>query len=62
MSSPQLKRELTGIALLLFAVFLGGALAVLAVQQLRAGVSIIDVKANVGPVGYYLAFPLVALV
>jgi len=61
-SSPQLKRELTGIALLLFAVFLGGALGVLAVAQLRAGISVPDVKANVGPVGYYLAFPLVALV
>jgi S-DNA-T family DNA segregation ATPase FtsK/SpoIIIE len=60
--SPQLRRELTGIALLVFAVFLGGALAVLAIAQMRAGISIIDVKANVGPVGYYLAFPLVALV
>src|SRR5688572_16198443 len=29
---------------------------------MRAGISITDVKANVGPVGYYLAFPLVALV
>ena len=62
MSSAQLRRELTGIALLVFAVFLGGALAVLGVAQLRAGISISDVKANVGPVGYYLAFPLVALV
>jgi S-DNA-T family DNA segregation ATPase FtsK/SpoIIIE len=61
-SSAQLKRELTGIALLVFAVFLGGALAVLGIAQLRAGISISDVKANVGPVGYYLAFPLVALV
>ncbi|MGH7679553.1 MAG: DNA translocase FtsK 4TM domain-containing protein [Gemmatimonadaceae bacterium] len=62
MISPQLRRELTGIALLVFAVFLAGALAVLAIAQFRAGISIIDVKANVGPVGYYLAYPLVALV
>lgn len=62
MSSAQLRRELTGIALLVFAVFLAGALGVLGVAQLRAGISISDVKANVGPVGYYLAFPLVALV
>jgi S-DNA-T family DNA segregation ATPase FtsK/SpoIIIE len=61
-SSAQLRRELAGIALLVFAVFLGGALAVLGIAQLRAGISISDVKANVGPVGYYLAFPLVALV
>jgi S-DNA-T family DNA segregation ATPase FtsK/SpoIIIE len=60
--SPQLKRELTGIALLLFAVFLGGALAVLAVAQFRIGISDIDVRANVGPVGYFLAYPLVRLV
>ena len=57
--SEHLKRELSGIALLLFAVFLGGALAVLALAQLQAGV---DVRANVGPVGYYLAYPLVAAV
>jgi len=55
----QLRREITGIALLLFAVFLGGALGALALEQLRAGV---DVRANVGPVGWYLAHPLVALV
>ena len=59
MSSPHLKREIAGIALLLFAVFLGGALGVLALAQLRAGV---DVRATVGPVGWYLAYPLVALV
>src|SRR5688500_12298125 len=47
------------MALLLFAVFLGGALGVLAVAQLRAGV---DIRENVGPVGFYLAYPLVALV
>ena len=59
MSNPQLRREITGIALLLFAVFLGGALGVLALAQIRAGV---DIRANVGPVGWYLAYPLVLLV
>jgi S-DNA-T family DNA segregation ATPase FtsK/SpoIIIE len=58
-SSPHLKREITGIALLLFALFLGGALGVLALAQLRAGV---DVRENVGPVGLFLAYPLVAFV
>ena len=62
MSNPQLKRELTGIALLVFAVFLGGALLVHGIAQLRSGVGIVETKANVGPVGYYLAFPLVLLV
>src|SRR4051794_41242488 len=57
--SEHLRRELTGIALLLFAIFLGGALAVLALAQLRAGV---DVRASVGPVGFYLSYPLVYLV
>src|SRR5436853_4918231 len=59
MTSAHLKRELSGIALLLFAVFLAGALAVLGLGQLRAGV---DVQQNVGPIGYYLAYPLVWLV
>ena len=59
MSSPQLRRELGGIALLVFAVFLGGALGVLGLAQLRAGV---DVRRSVGPVGWYLAYPLVWLV
>ncbi|HEU4995281.1 MAG TPA: DNA translocase FtsK, partial [Gemmatimonadaceae bacterium] len=59
MSNPHLKREIAGIALLVFAVFLGGALGVLALAQLRGGV---DVRANVGPVGLYLAYPLVAIV
>jgi S-DNA-T family DNA segregation ATPase FtsK/SpoIIIE len=58
-SSPHLRREITGIALLVFAVFLGGALGVLALAQLQAGV---DVRANIGPVGWYLAHPLVLLV
>jgi S-DNA-T family DNA segregation ATPase FtsK/SpoIIIE len=57
--SPQLKRELTGIALLLFSVFLAGALAVLAIALLRGGV---DVSKNIGPVGQFLTYPLVALV
>jgi S-DNA-T family DNA segregation ATPase FtsK/SpoIIIE len=57
--SAQLKRELTGIALLLFSVFLAGALLVLAVALLRGGV---DVTKNIGPVGQFLTYPLVALV
>lgn len=58
-SPPRLRRELSGIALLLFALFLGGALGVLGIAQLRTGV---DIRQNVGPVGYYLAYPLVVLV
>ncbi len=57
--SPHLRRELSGIALLLFAVFLGGALAVVGAARLRTGV---DIRESVGPVGYYLAYPLVFLV
>jgi DNA segregation ATPase FtsK/SpoIIIE, S-DNA-T family len=53
----QLKREVTGIALLLFAVFLGGAFAALALAQLRAGVS---VEASMGVVGSILARPLMS--
>jgi len=56
-SSSSLKRELTGIALLLFAVFLAGALAVLGVAQLRAGV--VNVRESIGPVGWYISYPLV---
>lgn len=56
MSSTSLKREILGIALLLFAVFLVGAFASLALAQLRAGVS---VEASVGFVGNMLARPLV---
>lgn len=59
MSSPHLRREITGIALLLFAIFLAGALAVLGLAQVRTGVNI---RENVGPVGWYLAYPLVFLV
>ena len=54
----SLKRELTGIALLLFAFFLAAALGVLALAQLRFGV---DVRGNVGWVGWWLARPLVKL-
>ena len=53
----SLKRELAGIALLLFAVFLAAALGVLALAQLRFG---INVRENVGWVGGWLARPLVA--
>ena len=54
----SLKRELTGIALLLFGFFLAAALGVLALAHLRFGV---DVRGNVGWVGWWLARPLVAL-
>ena len=54
----SLKRELTGIALLLFAFFLAAALGVLALAQLRFGV---DVRGNVGWVGWWLARPRVKL-
>ena len=57
--SPQLRREISGIALLVFAVFLAGALATLALANIQAGV---DVRESVGPVGVYLAYPLVWLV
>ncbi|MHB1864423.1 MAG: FtsK/SpoIIIE family DNA translocase [Gemmatimonadaceae bacterium] len=53
-----LKRELAAIALLLFAIFLAGSFVVLGMAQLSGGV---DVRANVGWVGAYLARPLVAL-
>jgi len=56
--SSHLKRELTGIALLLFSVFLAGALGALALAQLRTGLS---VRSSVGWVGWYLARPIVAL-
>lgn len=58
MSGSHLKRELTGIALLLFSVFLAGALGALALAQLRTGLS---VRGSVGWVGWYLARPIVAL-
>ena len=52
-----LKRELIGIALLLFSVFLAGALVALAASTVRGGV---DVRHSVGFVGYYLAYPVVS--
>jgi len=54
----SLKRELTGITLLLFAFFLAAALGVLALAQMRFGV---DVRGNVGWVGWWLARPIVKL-
>jgi len=54
--SSSLKREILGIALLLFSVFLAGAFAALALAQWRAGVS---VEASVGLVGNLLTHPLV---
>jgi len=54
--STGLKRELIGIALLLFSVFLAGALVALASSTLRGG---LDVRHSVGFVGYYLAHPIV---
>lgn len=56
MSGTSLKREILGIALLLFAVFLAGAFGSLALAQWRAGVS---VESSVGLVGSLLARPLV---
>ena len=55
MGSSSLKREILGIALLLFSVFLVGAFVALALAQ-RAPVSI---EASVGVVGRTLANPLV---
>ncbi|MEO6527807.1 MAG: DNA translocase FtsK 4TM domain-containing protein [Gemmatimonadaceae bacterium] len=54
MGSTGLKRELIGIALLLFAVFLGGALASLALAR-------VGVRVDMGWVGTWLAQPLVDL-
>lgn len=51
-----LKREILGIGLLLFAVFLAGAFGALALAQIKAGVS---VEASVGVLGSLLARPLV---
>jgi S-DNA-T family DNA segregation ATPase FtsK/SpoIIIE len=56
--SSSLKREILGIALLLFAIFLVGAFATLALAEMHAGVS---VQANVGAVGEMLAHPFVLL-
>src|ERR671915_2659547 len=59
MATVHLRRELAGIAMMLFAVFLAGALGVLALAELRSGV---DVRGSVGWVGWYLARPLVMVV
>jgi S-DNA-T family DNA segregation ATPase FtsK/SpoIIIE len=59
MLSAHVRRELAGIAMMLFAVFLAGALTVLALAELRSGV---DVRGSVGWVGWYLARPLVVLI
>jgi S-DNA-T family DNA segregation ATPase FtsK/SpoIIIE len=56
-TTSTLKREILGIGLLLFAVFLGGAFAALALARMRAGVSVHD---SVGVVGGFLAAPLVS--
>ena len=56
MGGTTLKREILGIALLLFAVFLGGAFVALALELMREGVS---VKQSVGAFGDLLAMPLV---
>jgi S-DNA-T family DNA segregation ATPase FtsK/SpoIIIE len=58
-ASAHLRRELIGIAMMLFAVFLAGALVVLAFAELRSDV---DVRGSVGWVGWYLARPLVMVV
>jgi S-DNA-T family DNA segregation ATPase FtsK/SpoIIIE len=55
-TTSALKREILGIGLLLFAVFLAGAFGALALAQLRAGVS---VERSVGILGRLLAQPLV---
>jgi len=54
--SSSLKREILGIALLLFAVFLGGALCALALATWRVGSG---VESSFGWVGSLLASPLV---
>ena len=59
MGSTTLKREILGIALLLFAVFLAAAFGALALAQIRHGVS---VQQSVGAVGNLLTRPLVLLV
>ncbi|MHB0948085.1 MAG: DNA translocase FtsK [Gemmatimonadaceae bacterium] len=56
MGSSTFRREVAGTALSALALFLAGALTTLAWAQLRGG---IDVAANVGGVGRFLAEPLV---
>jgi S-DNA-T family DNA segregation ATPase FtsK/SpoIIIE len=55
-TTSTLKREILGIGLLLFAVFLAGAFGALALARMRAGVSVHE---SVGFVGGFLADPLV---
>ena len=57
MGSSSLKREILGIALALFAVFLAGTLVALAVASGPHGAS---VQKSVGVVGDFLAGPLVS--
>ena len=57
MGSSSLKREIVGIALLLFAVFLAAALGALALADLRGGG---NVQASVGWVGSVLSRPMVS--
>ena len=59
MGSSGLKRELSGIALLLFALFLAVALVTLGLAEAGMGVG---VRSNVGWLGYWLARPLVVFV
>ena len=59
MGSSGLKRELSGIALLLFALFLAVALVTLGLAEAGTGVG---VRSNVGWLGDWLARPLVAFV
>jgi S-DNA-T family DNA segregation ATPase FtsK/SpoIIIE len=55
--SVALKRELTGIILVLFAVFLSGALAMQGVAMLRGG----DITRSFGWAGSLLAYPMARL-
>ena len=56
--TPTLKRELQGIALLLFALFLAGALVLQGAALLRGGG---DLRVSFGWVGQVVALPLVQL-
>src|SRR4029079_16211676 len=55
--SSALKRELVGIVLVLFAVFLAGALAMQGIAMLRGG----DITRTFGFAGRLLAYPLALL-
>ena len=59
MLSTDQKREITGIALLLFAIYLAGALAVLALADLRIAV---NVQSSLGLFGAPLLRPLIEFV